>query len=171
MKMKSAMALLALSLLAAGVTLAADNMAFEGTLRAHACTLHPDDKMIPIDFGDLASRDLYLSGGTPDVAFNIRLLDCNTAVARDVLVTFMGNQSTQIPGALALDPGSAAAGFAVVLKDAAKMPLRLGDTHSTALVRPDTTLLFHHSLAVVPGVQAVTPGQFSANGTFELHYP
>ncbi|HEY3983526.1 fimbrial protein [Cedecea sp.] len=169
--MKSMIALPLWTLLMTGSALAADNMTFEGTLRAHACTLHPDDKVISIDFGELGSRNLYLSGGTPDTAFYIRLLNCNTAVARDVLVTFMGNQSTQIPGALALDPGSDATGFAVVLKDAARMPLRLGDTSTTALLSPETTLLFHHRLVVEPGAQVVTPGQFSASGTFELLYP
>lgn len=172
--MNNFMALLALGLLMSGAAGAADNMHFSGTLRAQACTLHPDDQDIQIDFAQLGSRDLYLNGGTVDEAFNIRLQNCNLQVANTVEVTFMGNQSGKIPGALALDAGSTAAGFAITLKDANRQPLKLGDVSSSSLTASDTTLLFYRRLQVEPDAlinNGIVPGDFSASGTFALFYP
>lgn len=172
--MKSAIALLALTILTSLQAGAADNMNFKGTLRAHACTLHPDDRDIRIDFDSLGSRDLYLNGGTADEPFYIRLLNCNVNVAGTVEATFMGNQSANIPGALALDSGSTAAGFAIALKDAYRQPLKLGDASRSPLTGTDTTLVFYRRLQVEPDAlvnNGIVPGVFSASGTFELYYP
>lgn len=171
--MKGAIAALALTLLATGAAEAVD-MNFGGTLRAQACTLHPDDQVIRVDFDLAGSRDLYLNGGTPDEPFNIRLQNCNANVATEVEVTFMGNQSAKIPGALALDAGSAAAGFAIALKDAYRQPLKLGDASRSPLTGTDTTLVFYRRLQVEPDALAnngIVPGVFNASGTFELFYP
>ncbi|EML5381010.1 MULTISPECIES: fimbrial protein [Enterobacter] len=172
--MKNTLALLALSMLMNGAAGAADNISFKGTLRAHACTLHPDDQDIQIDFDQLGSRDLYLNGGTADEPFNIRLQNCNIRVASTVEATFVGNQSAKIPGALALDAGSTAAGFAIVLKDAYRQPLKLGDASSSPLTGTDTTLVFYRRLQVDPDAllnNGIVPGTFSASGTFTLFYP
>lgn len=172
--MKSAMALLALTILTSVQAGAADNMSFKGTLRAHACTLHPDDQDIQIDFDQLGSRDLYLNGGTADEPFNIRLQNCDTRVASTVEATFVGNQSAKIPGALALDAGSTAAGFAIGLKDAEQKPLKLGDVSRSPLTGTDTTLVFYRRLQVEPDAlinNGIVPGTFSASGTFTLYYP
>ncbi|BEM57023.1 hypothetical protein SME22J_08840 [Serratia marcescens] len=167
--MKGAKAALALILLTTG-TAEAVEMIFGGTLRAQACTLHPDDRVIQIDFDDVGSNELKRDGGTPDEPFNIRLQNCNANVASEVAVTFMGNQSAGIPGALALDAGSVAAGFAVVLKDAFLQPLKLGDASRSPLTGTNVALVFYRRLQVEPG-SAITPGRYSASGTFELFYP
>lgn len=158
----------------AGSALAADNMAFSGTLRAHACSLHPDDGMIEMEFGEVGSRDLYLSGGTANQPFTIRLIDCNPAVASAVEVTFEGSRSTAISGALALDSGSAASGIAVVLSDAVQRQINLGTALTLPLTAATNTLLFHRRLQVEPDALAnedIVPGDFSANSTFALYYP
>lgn len=153
---------------------AVDNMEFKGTLRAHACTLHPNDNLIQIDFADLGTRDLYLQGGTADQRFDLRLLNCNVSVANNVLITFQGTSNSTIPGALALDAGSQAAGFAIALKDAARKPLKLGDTHSSPIVGTNTTLVFYQHVQVEPDAlvnNGIVPGAFTANATFALFYP
>lgn len=172
--MKNATILMALIVLSGGQVEAADNMAFSGTLRAHACTLHPDDQNIQIDFEQIGSRDLYLNGGTPDEQFSIRLQNCNARVASSVEVRFMGNQSAKLPGALALDAGSVSSGFAIALKDAYRQPLKLGEVSSSPLTGTDTTLIFYRRLQVEPDAlvnNGIVPGTFSASGTFELFYP
>ncbi|WDZ51802.1 fimbrial protein [Acinetobacter vivianii] len=176
--MKKVIAALMLVALTASVSAtlvnAADNMAFKGTLRAHACTLHPDDRAIQIDFLDLGTHSLYLYGGTADQRFDIRLLNCNVNVASDVQVTFQGTPNNTIPGALALDASSQAAGFAIVLKDAAKQQLNLGDMSSSPIVGADTTLEFYRRVQVEPDAlvnRGIVPGVFTASATFELFYP
>ncbi|MFP2504996.1 fimbrial protein [Buttiauxella gaviniae] len=172
--MKSGMALLALSILTAGVASAADNLMLSGTLRAHACTLHPDDRDIQIVFADVGTGDLYMQGGTEDEPFSLRLENCNLNVASTVEVTFTGNQSTQVPGALALDAGSQAKGLVIVLKDANRQPLKLGDASSAMLDGQEVSLLFYRNLQVEPDAlinNGIVPGTFSASGTFALFYP
>ena len=173
--MKSIITALALAALASsGTAQAADNMTFGGSLRAHACTLHPDDGQIAIDFGEVGNRDLYLSGSTPDVPFHLRLLNCNTQVAQNVEVTFSGAANGKIPGALALDGGSTAKGIAILLKDASLQPLPLGTAYTGRLSQGETTLTFNRSLQVEPDALAnngIVPGSFTASGTFSLLYP
>ena len=171
--MKKVITALACVALTASASTAA-NMDFKGTLRAQACTLHPSDSVIKIDFFDLGSRDLYLYGGTADQPFSLRLENCNVNVASDVLVTFQGAPNSKIPGALALEASSQAAGFAIALKDAARQPLKLGDTHSSPIVGTNTTLEFYHHVQVEPDAlvnNGIVLGAFTANATFALFYP
>ena len=86
----------------------------------------------------------------------------------------MGNQSANVPGALALDASSTAAGFAITLKDTNRQSLKLGDASSSPLTSPDATLRFYHRLQVEPDAlinNGIVPGNFSASGTFALFYP
>jgi type 1 fimbria pilin len=174
MSMKSALALTVLFGLMSDRVQAADNMRFSGALRAHACTLHPSDRDIQINFNQVGDQDLYLNGGTPDEVFHIRLQSCNVAVANTVEVTFMGNENGPLPGTLALDAGSTASGFAIALKDAFRQPLRLGDISRSPLTGTDTTLVFYRRLQVEPDAlthRNIQPGTFHASGTFTLFYP
>jgi type 1 fimbria pilin len=176
MKMKMRQALLLLTALAgsSGAVMAADNMRFYGTLHAHACLLHPDDENIDIDFSESGTRDLYLRGGTQNQPFSIRLMDCNTAVAGEVQITFDGLRNPSLPGALALDPGSEASGVAIVLSDATQRDIRLGDPQVLPVTGSETTLQFHHRLQVEPDVlvrESIVSGTFQANTTFSLVYP
>lgn len=153
---------------------AADNLNFKGILRAHACSLHPDDGEIKIDFGEIGTRDLYLQGGTSPQKFDIRLIGCNLTVADEVQVTFEGSRSVTVPGALALDSSSSAGGVAIVLSDAAQTPLALGTSVTLPLVRGDNTLSFHRQLVVEPDALAqdkIVSGKFNANSNFVLFYP
>ncbi len=166
--------LVAAWLLTACGTAAADNMAFSGTLRAQACTLHPDDALISVKFDGVGSRDLYVNGGTDDKRFTIRLLNCNLNVAGSVETTFIGHTNTKIPGSLALDPGSSAGGFAIMFKDAARNSIKIGEQSASPLTAPDTELVFYRRLQVEPDAlvtKGITPGQFTANASFALYYP
>lgn len=157
-----------------GAAWAADNMQFSGTLRAHACSLHPDDGEINIDFGEIGTRDLYLQGGTPPQPFEIRLIDCNLAVASEVQVTFSGTPNTKIHGALALDVTSKASGFAIVLSNFDHTPISLGSTFTLPLVKGSNILQFYRQLQVEPDAllnDTITSGDFTANSTFTLIYP
>ncbi len=174
LSIQRALPLIAVLAAFAGAALAADNMAFSGTLRAHACSLHPDDGVIDIDFSDVGTRDLYLNGGTANQPFAIRLIDCKSAVASEVDITFEGSRSPTIPGALALDSASIARGVAVVLSDAAQRQISLGTALTLPLTGATNTLHFHRRLQVEPDAlvsDGIVSGTFSANSTFTLYYP
>ncbi|WP_336777668.1 fimbrial protein [Pantoea sp. USHLN256] len=174
MKMKNLLPLLVSLAACSGTAWAADNMTFSGNLRAHACTLHPDDAVVEVDFNEIGTRDLYLSGGTPNQPFNIRLLDCNTSVASELLITFDGTRNAEIPGALALESSSEASGVAVVLSDASQRPIALGTALRLPLNSGSNSLQFHRRLQVEPDAlrgEGIISGTFSANSTFTLYYP
>ncbi|NJQ21815.1 type 1 fimbrial protein [Pantoea sp. LS15] len=174
MKITNSQRLLAAALLLTACGAAADNMAFSGTLRAQACTLHPDDALISVKFDGVGTRDLYLNGGTDDERFTIRLLNCNRKVAGSVETTFLGHTNTKIPGSLALDSGSKAGGFAIMFKDAARNSVKIGEQSASPLTEPDTELVFYRRLQVEPDAlvtKGITPGHFTANASFELYYP
>ncbi|WP_449556081.1 fimbrial protein [Huaxiibacter chinensis] len=176
MKMNTFLTLTGLTALmvAASATLAADNMILTGTLRAHACSLHPDDNTINVVFGELGTRDLYLNGGTREQPFSIRLLDCNPAVANEVQITFDGQRNPFIPGSLALNSGSAASGVAIIISDANKHQLNPGTALTLPVIAGNNTLLFHRRLQVEPDAlnnEGIISGNFSANATFTLFYP
>lgn len=172
--MKGIKVALALVVLASCKLHAADNITFSGTMRAEACTLHPDDDAIRITLSDTGVANLYRYGSTPDKRFIIRLVNCQPGVAHEVQVTFLGNQSTGLPGALAPDAGSSASGFAIALKNAAGQPLKLGDASSSWINGPDATLTFYHLIQAEPDAVAnrtIVAGSFTASGTFTLVYP
>lgn len=158
----------------AGSVPATANMAFSGTLRAHACSLHPDDDVIEVDFSEVGTRDLYLRGRTANQPFSMRLTDCNPAVSDEVQIMFEGNRNPAIPGALALDSSSAARGVAIVLSDATQRDINLGTALTLPVTAAASTLVFHRRLQVEPDAlinEGIVSGSFTANSTFTLFYP
>ncbi|MEA5206349.1 fimbrial protein [Enterobacter mori] len=145
----------------------------KGTLRAPACTLHPDDRDIDIDLSDIGSRDLYL-GTTVDKEFILRLQQCDFNYLTSVDITFDGTRSLTVPGALAIDAGSNASGFAIVIKDRSLQPIALGNAIREPLTAADVNLTFYSNLVIEPDALAnngVVPGAFTASGIFTLTYP
>ncbi|QBC03384.1 fimbrial protein [Enterobacter cloacae] len=145
----------------------------KGTLRAPACTLHPDDRDIDIDLSTTGSRDLYL-GTTADKEFKLRLHKCDIGYLTFVDITFDGTRNLTVPGALAIDAGSKASGFAIVIKDSSHQPVALGNVIREPLTAADVNLTFYTNLVIEPDARdntGVVPGTFTASGTFTLAYP
>ena len=53
-----------------------------GTIRALVCSLAPGGDKIEVDFKQIATQDLYLSGRSKPEKFSIQLRDCNPEVFR-----------------------------------------------------------------------------------------
>lgn len=68
------------------------DMHFHGTVMALACSLPPNADKIEVDFGQIAAKDLYLSGRSQPQAFTIPLRDCNPDVFATISVTFNGTE-------------------------------------------------------------------------------
>lgn len=154
---------------------AADNMEFRGTLRAQACTLHPDDAVIPVSMQATGLRDLQLGRPGAENSFIIRLINCNLQVAGDAVIRFTGQESAETPGALKPDGTSQASGVALLLKNAQKQQVRInGAAVSYPLSGQETSMMFYSELMGEPSAVAggsITPGYYSASATFYITYP
>ncbi len=93
------------------------DMHFHGTVMALACSLPPNADKIEVDFGQIAAKDLYLSGRSQPQAFTIPLHDCNPDVFATISVTFNGTEDANLPDHLALNSGGpgSASGVAIGL--------------------------------------------------------
>ncbi|CAK7012335.1 type 1 fimbrial protein [Providencia rettgeri] len=103
----------------------ADDVLFDGTLVEDACEVYPGDENIELDFGTVIDEYLYLNTRTNSQPFTIRLINCDLVLGKEVQVTFTGNESTTLPGLLALNNVSHAKGIAVGLESANGTPIKL----------------------------------------------
>lgn len=152
---------------------AAPNMRFYGSLIAEPCVLDLSTTDITLDFGDVIDKYLYLNTRTFSKPFTIRLLECDTTLGNSVEMTFMGNESAELPGYLTLTSGSAhGIVIGMALPDGTHAPINRpitrplgnGTTQITlnAYVEAEPSALQNHTIGL---------GDFSAITTFYLNYP
>lgn len=99
----------------ADTKLVGGDMYFHGTIRALACSLAPGGDKIEVDFGQIATQDLYLSGRSKPEKFSIQLRDCNPEVFRGISVTFSGSEDAELDDHLALDSSEQGGATGMVL--------------------------------------------------------
>lgn len=56
---------------------AAENMRFHGTLVAEPCVIQPGDEDIPLDFGTIVDKYLYLNTRSHSQTFALHLTECD----------------------------------------------------------------------------------------------
>ena len=154
---------------------AADNLNFKGDLVAAACTLHPGDAAIDINFAEISAQSLYLNTRTVGRPFELHLEGCDISIADSVTVMFGGVESAQLPGFLALGAGSSARGIAIGLETSDDQPLPLNVSSDEQTLSNGANVI---SLkAFVQGEkdaianQKIRKGRFTATSTFTLAYP
>ncbi|HEM8838472.1 TPA: type 1 fimbrial protein [Klebsiella aerogenes] len=151
-----------------------NNLHFDGTLVADPCELDPNTTDITLDFGTVIDKYLYLNTRTHSQPFTINLIECDTSLGDQVVMTFKGTESSELPGLLALSSGPAS-GIAIgmELPDGTPLPLNKpapqqqlndGTTSLTFMgyVKGEPTALQGHS---------IVRGNFTAIATFEMDYP
>lgn len=165
---------LALLLLLCGPVKAAENLVFSGALVNAPCTLRPGDEAIELEFRTVIDKFLYSDTRTPAQPFALHLDDCDAAVAKGVKVTFMGTESTPLPGLLALDAASVARGVAIGIENSAGQPVPLNVQSAVIpLTQGDMAIGFQAYVQIEPAAKAnqgVVHGTFSATATFALDY-
>lgn len=147
---------------------------FSGTLVEEPCSLAPEDSVIDIDFGTIASKYLYSYRRTLGKPFTLHLLACDLSLGNSVSITFNGSEDADQPGLIALDGASTASGVAVGIETADNrlIPVnKLGDEQR--LETGNNELAFQ--VFVSAGEEAmkekkIGPGSISSNITFELNY-
>ncbi|WP_454889845.1 fimbrial protein [Serratia quinivorans] len=157
-------------------TLAAgeNNVYLHGALVAEPCVIPPGDEEIPLDFGTIIDKYLYLNTRTLGQAFEIHLEECDLTLGKTVSVTFTGTENSTLPGLLALDGGSTATGIAIGLETPSAKRLPLNQASDKSLLQAGSNIIA--LTAYVQGEpQAITNhsigrGAFTATATFNLEY-
>ncbi|MFS9435448.1 fimbrial protein [Citrobacter sp. C348] len=174
--------LITLSALLIGGTAQADtklvggDMHFHGTIRALACSLAPGGDKIEVDFGQIATQDLYLAGRGKPEKFSIQLRDCDPDVFRGISVTFGGTEDAELPDHLALDSHEqgGASGIGIGMSEEDGAAIRLDESTSvTDITKGSMTLNFLAWVEAQPTAlknQSLEYGPFSASGTWTLNY-
>lgn len=164
--------------LAAGLWLsqaqAADNLSFKGNLVAQTCTIRAGDEAQKLEFRDVSSGFLYLNTRTAGEPFSIHLDGCDISIATTVTSTFSGSESVELPGLLALAPGSRAKGIAVGLETPTNLPLPLNaESEKQVLVDGSNVIEIKAYVRGEPKAiadQSIRAGFFTAVSTFVLNY-
>lgn len=110
------------------VGLIGGDLKFTGKVVALPCDVAPGDEQVPVDFKQIALKDLVNDKTTKPVPFTIHLLNCNAVVFESVTISFSGNESAKLPNRLMITPeGSgdmSAIGVGLQLKDGSPVTLK-----------------------------------------------
>lgn len=172
-------ALLATGLVAAPlVSLAAggseNNVHLYGALVAEPCLIAPGSEEIALDFGAIIEKYLYLNTRTLGKPFEIHLTGCDLTLGKTVKATFLGTESSALPGLLAIDANSEAKGIAIGLETQGAKPLPFNQASDQFPLQEGYSRIVLK--AYVQGEpasianQSIKPGGFSAAATFSLEY-
>jgi len=153
---------------------AATDVRLYGALVAEPCVVAPGSEDIQLAFGTIVDKYLYLNTRTLGQNLDIQLAECDVTLGRTVKVTFLGTESTQLPGLLALDGGSEAAGIAIGLETPNAKPLPVNKASDDIALQDGNSVIALK--AYVQGEpeaitnRSITRGAFTATATFSLEY-
>ena len=154
--------------------LAVENMRLHGALVAEPCVISPGDETIVLDFNTVIDKYLYMNVRTHAQPFKLHLTQCDLSLGKTVKVTFSGNESTALPGLLALNSASQASGIAIGMEtpQGEKIPVnRQGN--ALVLASGDSSLTVQAYIQGEPDAlkhKTIERGPFSAVVTFSLEY-
>ncbi|WP_273830946.1 fimbrial protein [Serratia bockelmannii] len=151
-----------------------NNVRLYGALVAEPCVIPPGDEEISLDFGTIIDKYLYLNSRILGQTFEIHLEECDLTLGKTVSVAFTGTESIALPGMLALDGSSEAAGIAIGLETPSAKALPLNQVSDKSLLQEGNNIIALK--AYVQGEpdalrdQSIERGPFSAVATFRLEY-
>jgi len=162
--------------LAAGPSHAAGekNVHLYGSLVAEPCVIPPGEEEIVLDFGTIIDKTLYRHTRTAGKTFSIHLTECDLSLGNTVKVSFIGMESTALPGLLAIDGLSQATGIAIGLETPNEKLLPINAESEKYRLREGSNVITLK--AYVQGEpdaitnQSIERGPFSAAATFSLEY-
>lgn len=151
-----------------------NNVRLHGALVAEPCVIPPGDEEIPLDFGIIIDKYLYLNTRTLGQTFEIHLEECDLTLGKTVSVTFTGTESIALPGMLALDGSSEAAGIVIGFETSSAKPLPLNQVSDKSLLQEGSNIIAFKTYVQGEPValrdQSIERGPFSAVATFHLEY-
>lgn len=153
---------------------AVSNLHFHGALVSEPCVLAPQDENILLDFGTVLDKYLYINTRTRGKIFVLHLLECDSNIGNSMKITFMGTESNALPGLVALDSASQAAGIAIGIETPDGKPLPLNHpSNAYTLLDGSNMIALHAYVQGEPDAlsnKTITRGPFSVMVTFGLEY-
>lgn len=151
-----------------------ENMHFYGSLVAEPCVIPPGEEKVQLNFGTVIDKYLYQYGRTQGQPFDIHLTECDITLGNTVSITFVGTESTILPGLLAPDMNSTAKGIAIGLETQTSAPLPFNiKSQAIKLTAGDNRIALkayvQGELAAIAS-RSIVPGTFNATATFSLEY-
>lgn len=152
---------------------------FKGVLVSEPCVVTPggDGDNVVVDFGTIEEREFYSVYGhrTWLQPFHILLTNCDTALGKEVKITFTGTEDTEQPGLLAVTSNTGVKHVAIGLQTHTGDDLPLNKQTPAYILNTDNTQLDFKAYlqASDDGVtnHSVGRGIFEAVSTFALEYP
>lgn len=163
-----------LALFSSAPIMALEKVQFSGNLVTEPCVIPVGEESITLDFGTVIAKSLYTNQRSLSQPFSIHLAQCDQSIASTVSVTFHGAKSASLPGLLALDTDSSAAGISIGIEqeNGELQPLDQASTAIT-LLSGDNLLKWRAFVQGNPKAIAkenITPGEFNATAIFKLSY-
>lgn len=147
---------------------------YTGSLVAEPCVIEPGYEDIVLDFGTVIDKYLYLNTRTQSKPFEISLAECDLSIGKTVSVTFLGTESVELTGLLAVNSSSEAKGIAIGLETTEARPLALNkQSDKFALQKGNSRIALKAYIQGEPTSienKSITRGPFSAVATFRLEY-
>ncbi|WP_440515058.1 fimbrial protein [Serratia sarumanii] len=165
---------LLLGLLITSSAQAQPNVHLYGALVAEPCIIPPGEENIPLDFGTVIDKYLYINTRTLGQRFNLHLTECDLSLGKTVRVTFLGTENPRLPGLLALDAGSQAMRIAIGLETIEAKSLPINKASSAYKLRAgDNQIALKAYVQGEPqaiSTKTIGRGAFTATATFKLDY-
>jgi type 1 fimbria pilin len=150
----------------------ANNMTLSGTLVDESCVLTLENSVIPLDFGVVVDKYLYRNTRTHGKLLQLNLTECDPDMGGgEVAITFLGAESTELPGLLTVPSNS---GIAIGLEEPDGTPIPVNITKTYKLNSGNTTIMFMAYIAGEPEAikdRTITLGGLSLVTNFLLAYP
>lgn len=152
----------------------ATDIHFSGALIAEPCVIETGDEALELDFGNVIDRELYVNHRSQTMPFTLNLIGCSIDTAKTVAITFSGQESNELAGFLATNPGGGASGIAIGMETLSAQPVLINNPAPPVSIETGRTLILIR--AFIQGEpnairdRKITQGAFSAIATFSLNY-
>lgn len=151
----------------------ATDMFITGVLIDEPCSISPNNGNINVEFGELTDQDLY-NIRRIEQPFYIELTECNSSAIKTLTIKFIGEESRQQAGLLALDSTSQASGIAIGIEsNGVMLPMNSQQGATFPFKNGNNTLAFNAYVKADPDAIAqknIGLGHFTATATFVFEY-
>lgn len=152
-----------------------DNLKFDGELVRLPCVISSGDDDIPLNFGNIVDKYLYINERTLGQSITIHLINCDTSLANFVHISFSGIENNALPGYLKVNSGSATPGFAIGIEGDNEGVIGINQPSQIKLNLEDGNMEVNFNAFVRGEPQAIvnrtiSRGAFNAILNFNLNY-
>lgn len=147
------------------------DMQFHGTVISRPCDIVTESQDQLVELKTISVKHLYRNLHSLAEPFSIKLINCKTAVFKDVNIMFSGVEDSELPGHFAIT--GEATGIGLALFDASGEMINLGSSVKSSLYEGNNQLDFSAWIKGHPKAieeRSITEGDFIAIANFTLSY-